>query len=125
MGRSDSAARNASIDRRRSGDLLYRFGCGERRGIAAGTASAGLTRLNPVTMPIGGQPATVVYSGLTAGFPGLCRVNVVAPGGVATADAVPVVTTVAGQTSATVTMAVHEGRNPNTLRQQPPRPWTA
>jgi len=75
--------------------------------IIAGTASAGSATVNPATVTIGGQPATVAYSGLTAGFPGLYQVNVVVPGGIATGDAVPVVMTVAGQTSATVTMAVH------------------
>jgi uncharacterized protein (TIGR03437 family) len=56
---------------------------------------------------IGGQPATVAYSGLTAGFPGLYQVNVYVPAGIATADTAPVNITLAGQTSATVTMAVH------------------
>jgi uncharacterized protein (TIGR03437 family) len=75
--------------------------------IAAGTASAGSPTVNPATATIGGQPATVAYSGLTAGFPGLYQVNVYVPAGIATGDAVPVTITVAGQTSATVTMAVH------------------
>ena len=70
------------------------------------TATTTLT-VNPATVTIGGQPAAVAYSGLTAGFPGLYQVNVLVPVGIATGDAVPVVMTVAGQTSATVTMAVH------------------
>ena len=65
--------------------------------ITAGTASVGSATVNPVTMTIGGQPATVIYSGLTAGFPGLYQVNVMVPGGITTGDAVPVVMTVAGQ----------------------------
>jgi trimeric autotransporter adhesin len=74
--------------------------------ISAGTASAGSATTNTTTATIGGQPATVVYSGLTAGFPGLYQVNVYVPSGIATGNAVPVTITVAGQTSATVTMAV-------------------
>ena len=74
--------------------------------ITAGTASAGAATVNTTTAMIGGQPATVAYSGLTAGFPGLYQVNLLVPAGIVTGDTVPVSITVAGQTSATVTMAV-------------------
>jgi len=75
--------------------------------ITAGTASAASPKVNPATATIGGQPAPVAYSGLTASLPGLYLANVYVPAGIATRDAVPVTITVAGQTSATVTMAVY------------------
>jgi uncharacterized protein (TIGR03437 family) len=63
---------------------------------------------NPTTVMIGGQPAQLLFSGLTPGFAGLYQVNAVVPSGIATGDAVPVTVTVAGQTSQTgVTMSVH------------------
>jgi uncharacterized protein (TIGR03437 family) len=63
---------------------------------------------NPTTVAIGGQPATVAFSGLTPGFAGLYQVNAVVPSGIATGDAIPVTVTVAGQTSQSgVTMSVH------------------
>ncbi len=67
------------------------------------------TAVNPVTATIGGQPATVSFAGLTPGDPGLYQINAIVPSGIATGDAVPVVISVAGQTSPIsppVTMAV-------------------
>lgn len=61
--------------------------------------------VNPVTVTIGGQNASVSFSGLTPGFPGLYQINAVVPAGI-TGDAVPVVVGVAGQSSRQVTMAV-------------------
>jgi uncharacterized protein (TIGR03437 family) len=61
--------------------------------------------VNPVTVTIGGQNATVAFSGLTPGYPGLYQVNAVVPNGVS-GGAVPVVVTVAEQPSPSVTMAV-------------------
>jgi uncharacterized protein (TIGR03437 family) len=61
--------------------------------------------VNPVTVTIGGQNAPVQFSGLTPGFPGLYQVNAVVPEA-EPGDAVPVVVSVAGQTSPTVTLAV-------------------
>ena len=64
---------------------------------------------NPVTVTIGGKPATVAFSGLTPGSVGLYQINAVVPSGIITGDAVPVVIGVAGQTSPIsppVTMAV-------------------
>jgi uncharacterized protein (TIGR03437 family) len=72
-------------------------------GTAAATASA---TTNKVTVTIGGVPTPVSYSGVTPGFAGLYQINAVVPGNVS-GDAVPVVVTVAGQTSPAVTMAVH------------------
>ena len=61
---------------------------------------------NTVTVTIGGQTATVLFSGLTPGVPGVYQINAVVPSGIVTGDAVPVVIGVASQTSRTVTMAV-------------------
>jgi len=62
--------------------------------------------VNPVTVTIGGQPAQLIFSGLTPGFAGLYQVNAVVPPGITTGDAVPVQLSVAGQTSPPVTIAV-------------------
>jgi len=64
------------------------------------------TTVNPVTVTIGDKAAQVVFAGLTPGYAGLYQVNAVVPGGITIGDAVPVVLSVAGQTSPAVTMAV-------------------
>ena len=81
--------------------------------VAEGVAPPGVPPLsatdNPVSVTIGGQPATVIFSGLTPGDPGLYQINAVVPSGIQTGDSVPVVISVAGQTSPItppVTMAV-------------------
>lgn len=58
------------------------------------------------TVTIGGVPATVLFSGLAPGFVGEYQVNVLMPSGVAAGSAVPVVLTIGGVSSNTVTMAV-------------------
>jgi uncharacterized protein (TIGR03437 family) len=58
------------------------------------------------TVTIGGLPATVTFSGLAPGFIGEYQVNVLVPAGVTPGSAVPVVLTIGGVTSNTVTMAV-------------------
>jgi len=62
--------------------------------------------VNEVGVTIGGQAAPVTFSGLTPGYAGLYQVNAVVPSGITTGDAVPVVLSVAGQTSPPVTIAV-------------------
>jgi uncharacterized protein (TIGR03437 family) len=81
--------------------------------VAEGVSPTGVPPLsttdNPVTVTIGGKAATVNFSGLTPGDPGLYQINAVVPSGIVTGDAVPVVISVAGQTSPispAVTMAV-------------------
>ena len=59
-----------------------------------------------VNVTIGGVPAQVDFSGLAPGFAGLYQVNAVVPAGVTPGNDVPVVLSVAGQTSPPVTMAV-------------------
>ena len=77
--------------------------------VAAGmpAPSAPLSRTaNTVTATIGGLPAQVAFAGLSPGFAGLYQVNVTIPTGVAAGSQVPVTISAAGQTSATVTIAV-------------------
>jgi uncharacterized protein (TIGR03437 family) len=64
------------------------------------------TTNNPVSITIGGISATVTFAGLAPGFPDLYQVNAVVPSGVVVGPSVPVVLSVAGQTSPTVTLAV-------------------
>lgn len=61
--------------------------------------------VNSVGVSMGGQTAQVSFSGLTPGFVGLYQVNAVVPN-VASGNAVPVVLTVASQTSPAALMAV-------------------
>ena len=75
--------------------------------VATGTAATGPTpTVQPVTVQIGGQSASVIYAGLTPGFAGLYQVNAVVPAGVAAGSQVPVVLTTNGQSSPPVTMAI-------------------
>jgi uncharacterized protein (TIGR03437 family) len=62
--------------------------------------------VNPATVTIGGANATVVYAGVTPGFPGLYQINATIPAGIQTGDTVPVKIIVANQPSQVVTMAV-------------------
>ena len=58
------------------------------------------------SVTIGGVPAGVTFSGLAPGFVGLYQVNVEVPASAPTGDAVPVVLTISGAPSNTVTIAV-------------------
>jgi uncharacterized protein (TIGR03437 family) len=58
------------------------------------------------TVTIGGAAANVQFSGLAPGYVGLYQVNAQVPAGSATGSAVPVVISMGGVTSNTVTMAV-------------------
>ena len=55
---------------------------------------------------IGGKPASVLFAGLSPGFVGLYQIDAVVPSGVAPGSQVPVVVSIAGQTSPPLTMAV-------------------
>jgi uncharacterized protein (TIGR03437 family) len=55
---------------------------------------------------IGGAPATVLFSGLAPGFVGGYQVNALVPAGASRGTAVPVVLSIGGAQSNTVTMAV-------------------
>jgi uncharacterized protein (TIGR03437 family) len=63
------------------------------------------TTTTPVAT-IGGTTAHVLYSGLTPGSVGLYQVNAQVPTGIATSPAVPVVVSIGGVASNTVTMAI-------------------
>jgi uncharacterized protein (TIGR03437 family) len=60
----------------------------------------------PLTVTIGGQSAAVLFSGLAPGFVGLYQVNVTVPANAPSGNAVPLVLTIGGVSSNTVTMAV-------------------
>lgn len=62
--------------------------------------------VNPVTVSVGGMNAPVSFAGLVPGYPDLYQVNSVVPSGIATGNSVPVILTVAGQSSPPVTLAV-------------------
>jgi minor extracellular serine protease Vpr len=57
------------------------------------------------TLTIGGQPATVLFSGLTPGYPALYQINATVPTNVG-AGTQPVVLTIGGVASTTVNLAV-------------------
>jgi uncharacterized protein (TIGR03437 family) len=62
----------------------------------------------PVTVTIGGIPATVLFAGLTPGYVGLYQVNVTMPSGVTPGNQVPVTVSVAGKSGAgNITIATH------------------
>ncbi len=92
------------------GDVLIMYCAGLGAVVPAIDAGVIVDRLtktmNPVGVTIGGVPAIVQFSGLTPGFTGLYQLNVVVPGGVPGGDGVPVVLSVAGVSSAPVTMSV-------------------
>jgi uncharacterized protein (TIGR03437 family) len=58
------------------------------------------------TVMIGGQAATVTFSGLSPGFAGLYQIDAVVPTGVTAGNDVPVVVSIAGEISPTVTIAI-------------------
>lgn len=64
------------------------------------------TTLTTPQVTIGGIPANVSFSGLAPGFVGLYQVNVQVPAGVAGGDAIPLVLSIGGVQSNTVTIAV-------------------
>ena len=61
---------------------------------------------NKVTAQIGGQPALVIFAGLSPGFSGLYQVNLIVPRDIQTGNSVTVMLSAAGQNSPEVTMAV-------------------
>jgi uncharacterized protein (TIGR03437 family) len=65
-----------------------------------------VTRETP-TVTIGGVPASVEFSGLTPGLVGLWQINLRVPQNAPTGNAVPIVVSQGGKTSATITVAVN------------------
>ncbi len=74
-------------------------------GAAANNSPLQTTTVQP-TVTIGGTNAQVSFSGLVPGLAGLYQVNVTIPAGGAAGNSVPVVLTIAGVQSNTVTIAV-------------------
>jgi uncharacterized protein (TIGR03437 family) len=74
-------------------------------GAAASSNPTQSTRLQP-TVSIGGRNAQVIFSGLAPGVAGLYQVDAIIPAGVTPGDAVPLVLTISGVQSNTVTVAV-------------------
>lgn len=73
---------------------------------AAAPVSPLAVTANPVTVTIGDRSATILFAGLAPGFTGLYQVNVQVPTGIAVGGAVPVILTVAGQSSIPVNMGI-------------------
>jgi uncharacterized protein (TIGR03437 family) len=74
-------------------------------GDAAPSGASSETATTP-TVTIGGAQATVLFSGLAPGFVGGYQINALVPAGASRGAAVPVVLSIGGVTSNTVTMAV-------------------
>jgi len=68
-----------------------------------------LTVANP-TVTVGGQIASLLFSGLAPGFSGLYQVNIQVPAGIADGDNVPVQIATPGGGSDTATIAVSQGQ---------------
>jgi uncharacterized protein (TIGR03437 family) len=108
LGNSSTLAEPATPAHTGDAVVIYCTGLGAvnppvAEGAAAATASM---TTNPVTLTIGGAMAQVIYAGVTPGYAGLYQINTAVPTGIS-GDALPVVITIAGQTSPPVTMAVH------------------
>ena len=90
--------------------VIYCAGLGQvNQTIAPGAGSPASPVAKTNAQPqvtVGGQAASVTFSGLTPGLVGIYQVNAVAPGGVTAGDQAPVVLTIAGQVSPVVTIAV-------------------
>ena len=76
---------------------------------ATGAPASGTSLLATITTPqvtIGGVPATVSFSGLAPTFVGLYQVNVQIPAGAPSGSAVPLILSIGGVQSNTVTVAI-------------------
>ena len=73
---------------------------------AAAPASPPANTVATPTVSIGGKPAKVTFSGLSPGFAGLYQIDAFVPDGVTPGNQVPVVVSIAGQTSPPATIAV-------------------
>ena len=74
--------------------------------LANGEPGKNNTTLDKPSVTIDGAPATLEFSGIAPGFIGLDQVNVQVPAGTRTANDMPVVLTIGGKQSNTVTIAV-------------------
>jgi uncharacterized protein (TIGR03437 family) len=72
----------------------------------AATPSTGLTHVtSTVSVTIGGQPATVLFAGLTPGLIALLQLDITVPSGLA-AGSYPMVVTLGGQVSNSATVSI-------------------
>jgi uncharacterized protein (TIGR03437 family) len=55
---------------------------------------------------IGGQNATVLFSGLVPGYPGEYQIDVTVPSGIVSGDSVPVVLTILGASDSSTTISI-------------------
>jgi uncharacterized protein (TIGR03437 family) len=90
--------------------LIYCTGLGAvtnppQTGAAAPSNPLAATKTTP-TVTIGNVPAQVLWSGLAPGSVGLYQVNVAVPANAPIGDAIPVILSIGGATSNTVSMAV-------------------
>jgi len=104
------AGRNARPAKRGEYISIYCTGLGAvsnqpANGAAPASSPSSITPTAP-TVTIGGMPAPVTFSGLAPSFVGLYQVNVQVPDSATPGSAVPVVLTIGGVTSNTVTIAV-------------------
>ena len=76
--------------------------------LATGTPAGLNPTVSTATVTIGGLPAEVLFAGGAPGFVGLNQLNVTVPAAATIGSSVPVVVTMAGKTSNTVTMAVSQ-----------------
>lgn len=90
--------------------VIYCTGLGEvTPALAAGAAApAGQVEstVDPVSLTIGGVPATVEFAGLTPGFAGLYQINATVPQGVTPGSAVSLLIAQDGQVSPPVSLAI-------------------
>jgi uncharacterized protein (TIGR03437 family) len=74
--------------------------------LATGAPSAGNQTAVPATVTVDGVTAQVLFSGTTPGLVGLNQINFRIPAGTRTANNIPVVVTIGGKQSNSVTIAV-------------------
>jgi len=88
--------------------ILYATGLGQvSPAVATGALpSATSSAVAAVTLTIGGIPVTPAFAGLAGCCVGLNQINVQVPASVSAGSAVPVILSIAGQTSNTATIAV-------------------
>ncbi|MBI4465364.1 MAG: hypothetical protein HY647_11725 [Acidobacteria bacterium] len=88
--------------------VIFCTGLGEvNPPVPTGVLASGLhNSVNPATVTIDGLSASVQFSGLAPNFAGLYQVNVVIPQGARAGNEIPVVLTIGGKPSNTVTIAV-------------------
>lgn len=95
-----------------TGDTLVIY-CAGLGGVDKTIATGGASPAAPAAktndqphVTVGGKTASVAFSGLTPGLVGVYQINALVPSGVTAGDQVPVIITISGQVSPTVTIAL-------------------